>query len=76
MKLLRVGPAGSERPAMLDADGRVRDLSGHAPDFEGAGVTLEALDRIRALDPASLPVIGNPGRIGSCLAREIGRAHV
>ena len=69
MKLLRVGPAGSERPALLDADGAVRDLSGHVPDLEGAGVSLEALDRIRALDPASLPVIGNPGRIGPCLAR-------
>ena len=69
MKLLRVGPAGSERPALMDADGAVRDLSGHAPDLEGAGVSLEALDRIRALDPSSLPVIEHPGRIGSCLAR-------
>ena len=69
MKLLRVGPAGSERPALLDADGAVRDLSGHAPDLEGAGVSLEALDRIRALDPAALPVIENPGRVGPCLAR-------
>ena len=69
MKLLRVGPAGSERPALMDSDGAVRDLSSHAPDLEGTGVSLEALDRIRALDPSSLPVIENPGRIGSCLAR-------
>jgi len=68
MKLLRYGPAGQEKPALLDAEGQVRDLSGKVPDFAGNGVSLSALDRIRGLDPASLPVVANPGRIGSCLA--------
>ncbi|MBN2905273.1 MAG: fumarylacetoacetate hydrolase family protein [Rhodobacteraceae bacterium] len=67
MKLLRVGPAGQERPAIMDAAGALRDLSGKVADFAGPGVALEALDAIRALDLAALPVIENPGRIGSCL---------
>ncbi|THD84562.1 FAA hydrolase family protein [Aliigemmobacter aestuarii] len=68
MKLLRYGPAGQEKPGLLDAEGRVRDLSGKVADFAGADVSLAALDRIRALDVASLPVVENPGRIGACLA--------
>ncbi len=68
MKLLRFGPAGQEKPGILDADGNVRDLSGKCPDFAGAGVSLEALDAIRAIDVTSLPVVAEPGRIGSCVA--------
>ncbi|KUF12098.1 fumarylacetoacetate hydrolase family protein [Pseudoponticoccus marisrubri] len=68
MKLLRFGPAGQEKPGLLDSDGQVRDLSGAVPDFAGDAVSFEALDRIRALDIASLPVVAEPGRIGSCLA--------
>ncbi|MBC7164134.1 MAG: fumarylacetoacetate hydrolase family protein [Roseovarius sp.] len=69
MKLLRVGAQGAERPAILDAAGRVRDLSGQVPDFAGEGVARAALERIAALDPESLPVIEAPGRIGPCLGR-------
>jgi 2-keto-4-pentenoate hydratase/2-oxohepta-3-ene-1,7-dioic acid hydratase in catechol pathway len=68
MKLLRYGPAGQEKPAILDADGQVRDLSGHVADFAGAAVSLEALDAIRKIDISTLPVVANPGRIGACLA--------
>ncbi len=68
MKLLRFGPVGQEKPGLLDGDGRVRDLSGKVDDFAGAGVSLAALDKIRALDVDALPVVENPGRIGSCLA--------
>ncbi len=68
MKLLRFGPAGSEKPGILDADGKVRDLSGKVGELAGAGVSLEALDAIRAIDVSSLPVVENPGRIGSCVA--------
>ncbi|SFD44097.1 fumarylacetoacetate hydrolase family protein [Roseivivax sediminis] len=69
MRLLRFGPEGQEKPGLLDADGNVRDLSGAGvPDFAGAGVSLDALDRIRALDIGSLPVVDAPGRIGACLA--------
>ena len=68
MKLLRFGPVGSEKPGMLDSDGQVRDLSAHVADFAGEAVSLEALDKLRAIDPASLPVVAEPGRIGACLA--------
>lgn len=68
MKLLRYGPAGQERPAMLDEQGRVRDLSGFVGDFAGASVSLPVLDRLRRLSPESLPLVNNPGRIGACLA--------
>ncbi|MBY6048824.1 fumarylacetoacetate hydrolase family protein [Vannielia litorea] len=68
MKLLRFGPAGSEKPGILDAEGRVRDLSGKVGELAGEGVSLEALEAIRAIDVNSLPVVEEPGRIGSCVA--------
>ena len=68
MKLLRVGPEGREKPAILDAEGKIRDLSGRVPDFAGASVSLSALDAIRAIDLSSLPVIDAPERVGACLA--------
>ena len=68
MKLLRVGPEGREKPAILDAEGKIRDLSGRVPDFATAAVSLSALDAIRAIDLSSLPVIDAPERVGACLA--------
>ena len=68
MKLLRFGPQGQEKPGILDSDGQVRDLSGKVTDLVGDNVSLEALDVIRGIDPESLPLVENPGRIGACLA--------
>ncbi|MAU45492.1 MAG: 2-hydroxyhepta-2,4-diene-1,7-dioate isomerase [Yangia sp.] len=68
MKLMRVGPKGQERPTLVDAEGTIRDLSGVVPDFAGEGVSLEALNRIRALDPVPLPALPEGARIGACLA--------
>lgn len=68
MKLLRFGAKGQETPAMLDGAGRVRDLTGRVAGFEGAGVSLGALDAIREIDPESLPLVESPGRIASPLA--------
>ena len=68
MKLLRYGNKGSEKPGILDANGAVRDLSAHVNDFAGEAVSLDALDAVRKIDVNSLPVVENPGRIGSCLA--------
>jgi 2-keto-4-pentenoate hydratase/2-oxohepta-3-ene-1,7-dioic acid hydratase in catechol pathway len=65
MKLLRYGPLGQEKPGLLDAAGVLRDLSAHVADLGGA--VLADLDRLRAVDPASLPVVpGNP-RLGVCV---------
>lgn len=67
MKLLRYGEMGAEKPGMLDADGKIRDLSAHVADINGASLGEETLARLRALDPASLPLVeGNP-RLGACV---------
>lgn len=68
MKLVRHGAKGQERPGMLDASGRVRDLGGRVADFAGAGVSFAALEAIRAIDPESLPLVPEGARLGACLA--------
>ncbi|WP_321799431.1 ureidoglycolate lyase [Caballeronia sp. J97] len=69
MKLLRYGPKGQEKPGLLDAEGRIRDLSKVVDDIAGATLTEAGLAKLRATDPASLPVVdGNP-RIGPCVGR-------
>lgn len=66
MKLLRYGPKGQEKPGLLDADGALRDLSAHVPDLSGA--VLTDLDRLKSIDPASLPKVDGSPRLGSCVA--------
>ncbi len=63
MKLMRYGAMGQERPALLDKDGRVRDLSGVLPDITAQTLMPEQLRRLAAIDAGSLPVVDNPGRI-------------
>ena len=64
MKLLRFGPPGQEKPGLLDEEGRIRDLSGHVPDITPTEVTPQALERLKAIDPASLPVVEGDSRLG------------
>ncbi|MFL4994162.1 MAG: fumarylacetoacetate hydrolase family protein [Microvirga sp.] len=67
MKLLRYGDAGRERPGLLDADGRIRDLSSVIPDIAGDTLLPENLARLRDTDGSGLPEVpGNP-RIGPCV---------
>ena len=69
MKLLRYGEKGQERPALLDADGRLRDLSAHISDIAGDALLPQNLARLQELDPASLPLVpGNP-RLGACVGQ-------
>ncbi len=68
MKLLRFGPAGAEKTGMLDADGNVRDLSAHVETLAGPAVSIEALNKLKGIDPTELPLVAEPGRIGSCVA--------
>ena len=69
MKLLRYGPAGHEKPGMLDAAGTIRDLSGVIDDIAGKVLSPQGLAMLRALDPKSLPAVtGNP-RIGPCVGQ-------
>jgi len=67
LKLLRYGPLGQEKPALLDANGVIRDLSQHISDVSGDALSPATLARLAALDPASLPVVAGNPRIGSCV---------
>ena len=67
MKLLRYGELGAEKPGMLDANGTIRDLSGHIKDFSGEGLSDTTFSKLRALDPTNLPVIEASTRIGACV---------
>jgi 2-keto-4-pentenoate hydratase/2-oxohepta-3-ene-1,7-dioic acid hydratase in catechol pathway len=66
MKLLRHGPAGAEKPALLDREGKVRDLSGVIADLGGAALSDASLKQLAAIDPKTLPEV-SPGRIGPCV---------
>jgi 2,4-didehydro-3-deoxy-L-rhamnonate hydrolase len=71
MKLLRYGPAGQEKPGLLDDGGRVRDLSGVVSDIAGAALLPETIAKLEALDVGNLPVVGGTPqkdlRLGPCV---------
>jgi 2-keto-4-pentenoate hydratase/2-oxohepta-3-ene-1,7-dioic acid hydratase in catechol pathway len=67
MKLLRYGSTGQEKPGLLDRDGRIRDLSGAVRDIDGEALAPASLDRLRRLDPASLPLVDGSPRLGPCV---------
>ncbi|MEP4037129.1 fumarylacetoacetate hydrolase family protein [Pseudophaeobacter sp.] len=73
MKLLRYGPKGQEKPGCLDAEGRVRDLSGHVDDIAGAALLPDSIAGLKSLDVASLPIVeGRPQvdlRLGPCVGQ-------
>jgi 2-keto-4-pentenoate hydratase/2-oxohepta-3-ene-1,7-dioic acid hydratase in catechol pathway len=63
MKLMRYGAKGAEKPAILDRDGKVRDLSGVVPDITADLLTPQGLEPLAKVDPATLPLVADPGRI-------------
>jgi len=67
MKLVRYGEKGAEKPALLDFEGKLRDLSAHIDDITGAVLSDQALAQLRALDPLSLPLVEGRPRIGACV---------
>ncbi|PUB11523.1 fumarylacetoacetate hydrolase family protein [Yoonia sediminilitoris] len=76
MKLLRYGPAGAEKPGLLDTSGNVRDLSAVVPDIAGAALRPDVLKKLQELDVSSLPLVaGTPQqdlRLGPCVG-DIGK---
>lgn len=68
MKLLRYGPQGAEKPGLLDAGGKIRDLSGLVGDIGGATLSDEGLERLRKLDTSKLPEVDPGVRLGACVA--------
>ncbi|MCR6501406.1 fumarylacetoacetate hydrolase family protein [Shinella sp. CPCC 101442] len=69
MKLVRFGAAGAEKPGLIDADGKIRDLSGIVADISGDVLGRAGQERLRALDPTSLPLAPEGSRYGACVGR-------
>ncbi|WP_438996939.1 fumarylacetoacetate hydrolase family protein [Candidatus Puniceispirillum sp.] len=67
MKLVRYGHTGAEKPGLIDDDGKIRDLSAHIDDINGHILSDASLAKLRALDPASLPLIEGEHRFGPCV---------
>lgn len=67
MKLARIGTSGTEKPALIDADGNARDLSGVIEDIDGRVLSTQGLNDIRRIEPTSLPVVPPPFRYGPCV---------
>lgn len=67
MKLIRYGAEGAEKPAMLDDAGLLRDLSAHIADITGDTLDDATLAKLRALDPADLPIVEGEQRIAPCV---------
>jgi 2-keto-4-pentenoate hydratase/2-oxohepta-3-ene-1,7-dioic acid hydratase in catechol pathway len=68
MRLLRYGPRGAEKPGLLDADGNIRDLSGVIADLGPAELSPEGLERLKGIEPSSLPVVEGVSRLGPPVA--------
>jgi 2-keto-4-pentenoate hydratase/2-oxohepta-3-ene-1,7-dioic acid hydratase in catechol pathway len=69
MKLLRYGPAGAEKPGLLDSAGAIRDLSGVVPDISRETLLPQSIAGLRKLDPNSLPRVSGTPRIGPCVGQ-------
>lgn len=69
MKLLRYGAKGQEKPAILDREGQIRDLSGQVKDIAAAALSPDGLARIAALDLERLPLVTGTPRLGPCVGQ-------
>ena len=69
MKLLRCGNKGKEKPAALDKNGKIRDLSSHVSDFNPETLNFETLTKLKKIDFETLPEVSNSTRVGSCINR-------
>ncbi|WP_430469463.1 fumarylacetoacetate hydrolase family protein [Thalassospira lucentensis] len=67
MKFARYGERGAEKPALVDANGNLRDLSAHVGDI--AGEVLTRLDTLKSIDPESLPLVDGAQRLGACVGQ-------
>ena len=69
MKLLRVGQKGKEKPAALDKDGKIRDISSHIKDLNPDYLNFETISKLQSADLSSLPELSLSERIGSCITK-------
>ena len=69
MKLVRYGAAGREKPGIIDAEGRIRDLSAMVSDIDGDALSPKALTKLSKLKLDKLPAVRGTPRLGACVAR-------
>ena len=69
MKLMRVGEQGSEKPAILDNDGVIRDLSAHVSDIDGDFFAEDSVKKVAALDLSTLPEVDKNVRVGPVVSK-------
>ena len=69
MKLLRIGKKGNEKPAALDNDGKIRDISFYIQDLNPDHLNFETISKLKNVDLSSLPILNDHERIGSCVAK-------
>ena len=67
MKLVRFGPAGAERPGLVNADGSITDLTGVIHDVAGAALAPDSLQKLKSLDASRLPRAPRDARLGACV---------
>ena len=67
MKLLRCGNKGSEKPAAVDKNGKIRDLSSNISDLNTKNINFETLSKLQKIDLGTLPEVPNSTRIGPCI---------
>ena len=69
MKLLRIGEKGKEKPAALDKDGKIRDISSHIKDLNSDHLNFETINKLNEINLEKLPEVSNSERIGSCISK-------
>ena len=69
MKLLRVGPKNSEKPAILDQNGKIRDISSHIKDFNPENLNFETINKLIKINLETLPELSSSERIGPCISK-------
>ena len=69
MKLLRIGNKGTEKPAVLDKNGKIRDISSHIKDLNPDHLNFENILKLKNIDLEKLPELPNSDRVGSCIVK-------
>ena len=71
MKLLRIGKKGHEKPAAMDKDGKIRDISSHIQDLKPDHLNFDTISKLQIADLTSLPELSSNERIGSCITNQV-----
>ena len=69
MKLLRYGPAGEEKPGLIDQDGNIRSLAAQLPDIDGSTLSDATIAQLQQLDSTALPMVDPLVRLGPCVGK-------